>query len=62
MLVVPQDAMGQRAVSQQLYRTVEVLLEPFARDAFGRGVVVQRFVDAGYGLDLLQDGTDVVAD
>ena len=62
MLVMPQDAVGQRAVSQQLYRTIEVLFEPFTCDAFGGRMIVQGFVDAGHGLDLLQDGADVVAD
>lgn len=62
MLVMPQDAVGQRAVSQQLYRTIEVLFEPFTCDTFGGRMIVQGFVDAGHGLDLLQDGADVVAD
>ena len=61
MAVLLQDAMGQIAVAQQLDGTVEVLFQPLARDA-RVGVVVERFVDAGDGLHLLEHGADVVAD
>ena len=58
--VLAQDAVGQVAMAQQLDGTVEVLLQPLARDA-RVGVVVQRLVDAGDGLHLLEHGADVVA-
>lgn len=61
MLVLAQYAVRQRAVSQQLYRTVEVPFQPLFRNA-GIGMVIQGFVDAGYGLDLLQHRADVMAD
>lgn len=48
-------------MAQQLYRTVEVPLQPLSRDA-GIGMVIQRLVDAGDGFDLLQHSADVVAD
>lgn len=60
MLMLSQYSMWQCAVPQEFYRAVEVTLQPLAADA-GVGVVVQRFVDAGDGLDLLQHGADVVA-
>ena len=61
MAVLLQDAMGQIAVAQQFDGAVEVLFQPLARDA-RVGVVVERFVDAGDGLHLLEHGADVVAD
>lgn len=61
MLVLPQYPVRQRAVSQQLYRAVEVPFQPFFRD-IGIGMVIQCFVDAGDGLDLLQHCADVMAD
>lgn len=61
MLVFFQYPVRQCPVPQQLYRAVEVAFQPFFRNA-GIGMVVQGFVDAGNGLDLLQHRADVVAD
>lgn len=61
MCVFAQDAVGQCAVSQQFDRAVEVSLQPFGSDA-RVGVIIQCFVHAGNGFDLLKHGTDIVAD
>ena len=61
MVMFTENAVWQRAVSQQFDGAVEVLFQPFCRDA-RVGVVVQCFVDTGDGLYLLQYGADVMAD
>lgn len=67
-LMLSQHPMGECAVSQQFDGAVEVTFQPLvgvvgvrARPGFAGWVVVERFVDAGNGLDLLQHRADVVA-
>lgn len=59
--MLPQYPVRQRAMPQEFDGAVEVTFEPLFGDA-RIGVVVQRLVDAGDGLYLLQHGADVVAD
>lgn len=61
VMMLPQYPVRQRAVPQEFDGAVEVAFEPLSGDA-RVGVVVQRLVDAGDGLHLLQHGADVVAD
>lgn len=56
-----ENAVWQRAVSQQFDRAVEVSFQPFCGDACVR-VVIQCLVDAGNGFHLLQYSADVVTD
>ena len=61
MMMFTENAVWQRAVSQQFDRAVEVSFQPFCGDARVR-VVIQCLVDAGNGFHLLQYSADVVTD
>ena len=59
-MVLSENAVGQRAVPQQLDGAMEIPLQPFGGDT-RVGVVIQCFVHAGDRLHLLKHGADVVA-
>ena len=61
MMMFTENAVWQRAVSQQFDGAVEVSFQPFCGDACVR-VVIQCLVDAGNGFHLLQYSADVVTD
>ena len=61
MMMFTENAVWQRAVSQQFDRAVEISFQPFCGNARVR-VVIQCLVDAGDGFHLLQYSANVVTD
>lgn len=61
MMMFTENAVWQRAVSQQFDRAVEISFQPFCGNACVR-VVIQCLVDAGDGFHLLQYSANVVTD